>query len=175
MILPIRLWPDPVLTKPSSTIEVFDDELRSFAENMAETMYSANGLGLAAPQVGELRRLIVVDVDPIDQENPHGLITLINPRVSSAKGQIIWEEGCLSFPGVAEKVKRPNQVVVEYQTVEGERRELRAEGILSVCVQHEIDHLNGVNFIDRLSRLKRTLTLREFYKLHPEQAKIAKK
>lgn len=170
MILPIRLWPDPVLKERSVDVTLFDDELRSFAENMAETMYASRGLGLAAPQVGELRRVIVVDVDDVDQENSRGLLTLINPEVISGSGSIVWEEGCLSFPGVSEKVKRPNEIRVRYQTTDGALCEVEASGIFSVCIQHEIDHLNGVNFIDRVSRLKRHMVLRQYFKLHPEQA-----
>ena len=169
MILPIRLWPDPVLKGVAEPVSTFDHQLSTFVDNMAETMYGSRGLGLAAPQVGQLLRVIVVDVDEVAHENPRGLLSLINPVVVSSSGSIVWEEGCLSFPGVSEKVKRPDQITVRFQDVAGETQEVEADGIFSVCIQHEIDHLDGVNFIDRISRLKRLLVSRQYFKLHPEQ------
>jgi peptide deformylase len=133
------------------------------AEDMAETMYAAPGVGLAAPQVGVSERLIVVDVR--NREGTAGLITLINPEIIEAEGRVVEEEGCLSLPGITENVPRAVRIVVKGHDLDEREREIEAEGLLAVVLQHEIDHLEGILFIDRISRLKRGIIQRKIRKL----------
>jgi peptide deformylase len=133
------------------------------AEDMAETMYAAPGVGLAAPQVGVSERLIVLDVR--NREGTTGLITLINPEIIEAEGQVVEEEGCLSLPGITENVPRAVRIVVKGHDLDEREREIEAEGLLAVVLQHEIDHLEGILFIDRISRLKRGIIQRKIRKL----------
>ncbi len=145
-------YPDPVLAATAERVEVFDEELRQLADDMAETMYAAPGVGLAANQVGVLKRIIVVDVT----DDQTGLLKLVNPEIAWTSETLAdHEEGCLSLKGLYEHVKRPDEVIVKAQSVTGEPIEIKAEGLLAVCLQHEIDHLNGIVFIDHLSRLKK--------------------
>jgi peptide deformylase len=130
---------------------------------MAETMYAAPGVGLAAPQVGVSERLIVVDVR--NREGTAGLITLINPEIIEAEGRVVEEEGCLSLPGITENVPRAVRIVVKGHDLDEREREIEAEGLLAVVLQHEIDHLEGILFIDRISRLKRGIIQRKIRKL----------
>jgi peptide deformylase len=130
---------------------------------MAETMYAAPGVGLAAPQVGVSERLIVLDVR--NREGTTGLITLINPEIIEAEGQVVEEEGCLSLPGITENVPRAVRIVVKGHDLDEREREIEAEGLLAVVLQHEIDHLEGILFIDRISRLKRGIIQRKIRKL----------
>jgi peptide deformylase len=130
---------------------------------MAETMYAAPGVGLAAPQVGVSERLIVLDVR--NREGTTGLITLINPEIIEAEGQVVEEEGCLSLPGITENVTRAVRIVVKGHDLDEREREIEAEGLLAVVLQHEIDHLEGILFIDRISRLKRGIIQRKIRKL----------
>jgi peptide deformylase len=141
------------------------------AEDMAETMYAAPGVGLAAPQVGVSERLIVLDVR--NKEGATGLITLINPEIIEAEGRVVEEEGCLSLPGITENVARAERVLVRGHDLEEREREIEAEGLLAVALQHEIDHLEGILFIDRLSRLKRGIIQRKIRKL-AQQAQSSK-
>jgi peptide deformylase len=138
---------------------------------MAETMYAAPGVGLAAPQVGVSERLIVVDVR--SREGTTGLITLINPEIVEAEGQVVEEEGCLSLPGITENVPRAVRIVVKGHDLDEQEREIEAEGLLAVVLQHEIDHLEGILFIDRISRLKRGIIQRKIRKLaqHAQSSK----
>jgi peptide deformylase len=138
---------------------------------MAETMYAAPGVGLAAPQVGVSERLIVLDVR--NKEGATGLITLINPEIIEAEGRVVEEEGCLSLPGITENVARAERVLVRGHDLEEREREIEAEGLLAVALQHEIDHLEGILFIDRLSRLKRGIIQRKIRKL-AQQAQSSK-
>ncbi len=149
-ILNILHYPDPRLHKVAKPIDQVDDEIRALAANMAETMYAAPGIGLAATQVDVHRRLIVVDVS----ENKDDLRVFINPEVVTACGEREGEEGCLSVPGVYDKVTRAESVTVKALGLDGKPFKLAAEGLLAVCIQHEIDHLNGIVFVDHLSRLK---------------------
>jgi len=151
-LLPILHYPDPRLNKIAAPIAEVDAAVRRVAADMAETMYDAPGVGLAATQVDVHRQLIVIDVsEPRDQ-----LLVLINPRiVEAATEQIGNEEGCLSVPGIFDDVERPAWVVVQALDLQGTPFRLRAEGLLAVCVQHEMDHLRGVVFVEHLSRLKR--------------------
>jgi peptide deformylase len=160
--LPILLVPDPKLRAKSKPVEPGDPRIPALAEKMLATMYKANGLGLAAPQVGELLRLVVVDVRPDDKKDP---IVLVNPEiVAESRETAAREEGCLSLPGQFADVTRPRMVKVRWQDLSGARREVEADGLLSVCLQHEVDHLNGVLFVDHLSALKRHMILRKLAK-----------
>ena len=166
---PILVLPDPVLRKVSAPVPAVDDRVRALADDLLETMYAAPGIGLAAPQVGVLERIIVCDIVTEDGAEPAPM-TLINPEiVARSEEQEVYEEGCLSIPDYTEDVTRPAAVRVRYLDREGVPREVDAEGLLAVCLQHEIDHLNGVLFIDHLSRLKRERVVKRFQK----QARMA--
>ncbi len=149
-LLPILRFPDPRLHKKAAPVPVVDDSVRRLAANMAETMYAAPGIGLAATQVDVHKQIIVIDVS----EDRSQLITLINPEIIARDGEQICEEGCLSVPGIYERVARHAEVTVRALDVDGTQRELSAEGILAVCVQHEMDHLQGRVFVEYLSLLK---------------------
>jgi peptide deformylase len=165
-LLPILHFPDPRLQKVAAPIERVDDEVRRIAADMAETMYAAPGIGLAATQVDVHRRLIVIDIS----ETHDQLITLINPRILGQSAEIqACEEGCLSVPGIFDEVERPAEVEVEALGLDGKSFQLKAEGLLAVCVQHEMDHLEGIVFVDHLSRLKRN---RIVSKLRKQQHKV---
>ncbi len=151
-LLPILRYPDPRLRKVAAPIERVDDAVRGLAADMAETMYAAPGIGLAATQVDVHRQLVVIDAS----EDRSQLLTLINPRILSAEGEQTGEEGCLSVPGIYDKVVRFERVTVEALDLRGERFEFDAHGVLAVCIQHEIDHLHGKVFVEYLSRLKQT-------------------
>ena len=168
--LPILKYPDPILKKKSRPVLKIDSAIRQLVQDMAETMYAAPGVGLAAPQVGCSLRLAVVDISPADQ--PKNLVVLINPEVIAAEGECSWEEGCLSIPEYTQEVKRKKSIVVRYQDLQGENREIVGEdNLLSIALQHEIDHLDGILFIDRISRLKRGL----FRKKVQKESKEGKK
>lgn len=154
-LLKIRTFPDPVLQKVCTELEGPDPQIMDLAENMALTMYEANGLGLAAPQVGKLVRLIVVDQSP-DAERGTPLF-LINPRIVEASGSLDFEEGCLSLPDHYANVTRPEKVVLEATGSDGNQITITADGILARCLQHEVDHLNGTLVLDHISPLKRAL------------------
>jgi peptide deformylase len=143
------------LKKRSIEVDGIDDGVKKLIQDMTETMYRANGIGLAACQVGILRRVIVVDVSPLDPQ--HGLFVLINPEIISEEGEIEYEEGCLSVPDCLEKVKRREKIRVRGISPEGTEMEVSGEGILAISLQHEIDHLNGILILDRLSHLKREI------------------
>jgi len=152
MLLPILHYPDPRLHRKAEPIAEITPEIRQLAADMAETMYQAPGIGLAATQVNVLKRLIVVDVS----ESRDQLLTLINPEVVAKEGEIVSEEGCLSVPGIYEKVKRSERVTVQAQNLDGEWVTIAADGLLAICLQHEIDHLDGKVFVDYLSPLKQS-------------------
>ena len=162
-ILQIRVVPDPVLRARTRPVAPEDaDAVRALIPRMFATMYSAPGIGLAAPQVGSNLRIAVVDVHPEDRPAP---LALINPEVVARSEETATrEEGCLSIPGQYAEVTRPAQVTVRYQDAEGNRREITGEGLLAACLQHEIDHLDGVLFVDYLSPLKRNMILRRLAK-----------
>jgi peptide deformylase len=165
-ILEILKYPHPLLKKKCAEVDHIDNEVRLLIRDMAETMYGAQGIGLAACQVGICRRVVVLDVSPMDPEK--SLIVMINPEIVSEEGEVESEEGCLSVPDCHEKVKRKEKVRVKCLSLNGKEVEVAGEGILAIALQHEIDHLNGVLILDRLSRLKREM-LRE--KLKKEQLK----
>ncbi|NOX20267.1 MAG: peptide deformylase [Nitrospirae bacterium] len=153
----IHKYPDPVLKEKAREVTDFNGSLQKLIDDMIETMYAAPGIGLAANQVGELLRVIVVDIST--KENKHPLIVLVNPEIVQTEGRIDSEEGCLSVPGYVSTIKRAERVFVKGLDREGNPVEIEAEGLLSRALQHEIDHLNGILFVDRLSPIKR-----EFFK-----------
>ena len=163
MIHPIVKYGDPVLETASKPIETFDDELQKLVGDMFESMYAANGVGLAAPQIGIGRRLAVIDVS--NGKNPEAKIVCINPEVIHAEGEQREEEGCLSIPGFRGHVLRPQFVTVRAQDAGGKEFEMRGEGLLARAFCHEIDHLNGILFITHLSLLKRDMIKRKIRKL----------
>jgi peptide deformylase len=168
-IRPIIILPDPRLRLISEPVARVDDAIRALADDMFETMYDAPGIGLAAIQIAEPKRLIVIDVSKKDEEKKP--LALINPVVVADGGEpTIYEEGCLSIPDYYEEVTRPGEVVVRYLDREGRAQELKADGILATCLQHEIDHLNGVLFIDHISKLKRDRVVKKFSKLAKREA-----
>jgi len=159
MIRPILTFPDPVLKQKAAPITVITDDIRQLARDMAETMYDAPGVGLAAPQIGVLQRLIVIDVAAKD-EAPQ-LITAINPVIIQGEGEVYEEEGCLSVPDFSANVRRYETVVVKGLSLDGQERLWQADGLLAIAFQHEIDHLEGTLFVDRLSPLKRELFIKK--------------
>ncbi len=163
MILTIRKYPDPVLQQPGEPVVEFDEALRSFVADMFETMYAAQGIGLAAPQVGVSRRVTVMDLS--SGKDPAQKMVLVNPEIVERAGKLYEEEGCLSFPEIREKVSRAARVKVRAQDEHGKWFEAEGEELLSRCMQHEIDHLDGVLFIFRISGLKREMALRRIRKL----------
>ena len=164
---PIILLPDPVLRLIATPIENVDDDVRRLADDMLETMYAAPGLGLAAPQVGVSRRLIVLDV--AEKEEPPSPFVMINPEIVRRGQQLgVHEEGCLSIPDVRVEIERPAEITVRYLDRDGKQQEIAADDLLATCLQHEIDHLDGRLLIDYMSRLKRDMVIRRFKKLAKE-------
>jgi peptide deformylase len=162
-ILPILTIPDPILRKKAKPIERVDAELSRLVDDMLATMYEAPGIGLAAPQLGILRRLIVMD--PAKDEAPKSPIVMVNPEILERSQEMrVHDEGCLSIPDFTAEIERPAKTRVSYVDPQGKKKEAELEGIWSTLVQHEIDHLNGVLFIDYLSRLKRDMVVRKFTK-----------
>ena len=167
----IVIEPDPILRKKSEILEKVDDELRGLLDDMLETMYSAPGIGLAAVQVGILKRVIVIDVSK-DKEKKDPFF-FINPEIiSKSKNTSTYEEGCLSLPGYFAEIERPAECHVKYIDYYGKKKEIKATGLLSTCIQHEIDHLNGVLFIDYLSKLKRDMIVKKLIKQKKELDKV---
>ena len=163
-IRPLILLPDPILKAPSRKLERVDAALRKLAKDMLETMYDAPGIGLAAVQIGEPVRMLVIDLakDP----EPRAPQFFINPEVVwSSDERNVYEEGCLSIPDYYADVERPASVKVRHIDLEGNEYEITAEGLFATCLQHEIDHLNGVLFIDHISKLKRQIVVRKFTKI----------
>lgn len=158
----IVLFPDNVLTTACDPVDDVDDDIRQLVDDMIETMYDAPGIGLAAPQVGVPLRITVIDTSgPEEKENLH---VFINPEIVETEGKLTWEEGCLSIPGVYEKVDRAATVKVRALDRHGEPFELDAEELFAVAIQHELDHLDGVLFLDHLSGLKRRLVIKKYKK-----------
>jgi peptide deformylase len=174
--LRIFQMPAPVLKKKAEPVTEFNEELRDLCKDMLYTMYNAPGIGLAAPQVGKSLRLFVMDID-FDREeitntdgetefrlsnfNP---LVIINPILKNQEGEVLYEEGCLSVPGVYEEVKRAQTVTVDYQDLNGEHQSIDCDELLSICMQHENDHLEGVLFLEKLSMLKRNMLTKKFLK-----------
>jgi peptide deformylase len=162
-IKPLIILPDPVLRQVSKPIERVDADLQRLTDDMLETMYDAPGIGLAAIQVGVPRRMLVIDLSKEGEEKQP--LVFINPEiVSSSDDRSVYEEGCLSIPDYYAEVERPAKVTVKYLDREGKEQSVEADGLLATCLQHEIDHLNGVLFIDHISRLKREMVIKKFTK-----------
>ncbi len=162
-LLPIRIYPDDVLRAECRPVTDFDDELRRLAKDMVDTMYAAPGVGLAAPQVGRDLRLAVVDVTVGEEEGR--LLTLVNPRITRHEGSEVDVEGCLSIPEFTEKVSRPAAITVEAQDLDGNPFTLEADGFLARAICHEVDHLDGVLFVDHLKGLRRDRARRHLRRL----------
>ena len=152
-LLDIIEYPDPILKQQTEAVKDFDAQLVELLENMKETMYDASGIGLAAPQIGLLKRITVIDVSE-ERDQP---LEVINPEIIAREGEVASEEGCLSIPDYRDTVSRSASVVVRAQDRHGDPFELEADELLAICLQHEIDHLEGILFIDHLSRLKREM------------------
>ena len=155
MIRELLKYPHPLLAKKSEHVQEITPEIEALAQDMADTMYEKRGVGLAAPQVGQCLRLIAIDASGPDERNE--LMFLVNPEITAQEGAVEDEEGCLSVVNYRTKVKRASKVTVKATDLSGNPVEIEAEGIKAVCLQHEIDHLDGLLFIDRISRLKRAL------------------
>ncbi len=158
----IVIYPDEILKKKCAPVKRFDDELRQLISDMAETMYAAPGVGLAANQVGVGLQVCVIDISDPDEGND--LHVLVNPEIVERNGEIDWEEGCLSFPEMTVEVKRSASVVVQAQDADGNPVRLEAEGLLAVAVQHELDHLNGVSLADKVGYLRRRMMVKDLMK-----------
>jgi peptide deformylase len=164
-LLPIITAPDPRLKQVADPVAQVDDGVRQLMDDMLETMYRAPGIGLAAPQVGALKRVIVVDISRPEEGGPPAPLQMANPEIIEVSDDdITWNEGCLSLPEHYADVIRPAGCRIRYLDREGEIREVRAEGVLAVCIQHEIDHLDGILFVDHISALKRNMILRKLLK-----------
>mgnify|MGYP001400557116 FL=1 len=167
----IVIEPDPILRKKSESLEKVDDKIREFLDDMLETMYAAPGIGLAAVQVGILKRIIVIDISK-DKEKKNPLF-LINPEIIfRSKKTSIYEEGCLSLPGHFAEIERPAECQIKFVDYNGKEKELTANGLLATCIQHEVDHLNGVLFIDYLSKLKKDMIVKKLIKHKKELNKV---
>ncbi len=166
-VLKILTLPDPRLKKQSSQVKKIDDAILRLLDDMAQTMYDAPGVGLAAPQVGENIRVIVVDIEHSEQGDTN-LIELINPEITQSEGKASGEEACLSIPGFTAEVKRKSNITVEGLNRDGKKIRIEATELLSRVFQHEIDHLDGILFVDRLSRLKRELMKKKIKKAFSE-------
>jgi peptide deformylase len=168
MIREIIIWPDPILKQIAKPIEAVDDGIRRLLDDMSETMYAADGVGLAAPQIAEGVRCIVIDTSP--RQEGQKLIHLVNPEIYKTDGITTYNEGCLSIPGEAEEVERAAKVWVRALDYFGKPYQLECEGLLSIAVQHEYDHLEGTLFVDHLSSLKREIIRRRMKKLKADRA-----
>ena len=175
---PIRIWPDPGLSALAKPVARVDDDTRRLLTDMFDTMYDSKGVGLAANQVGANNRVIVIDLDPKENAKRKdevraeliswgysGPVGLVNPQIIEAEGSIVWDEGCISVPGVVDRVRRKERVVVKGLDRKGHEVTLRASGLFAVCLQHEIDHLNGKVFVEYLSKLKRDVIRRKMQHL----------
>ncbi len=168
MVREIIIWPDPVLKTVAKPADGVDDGTRKLLDDMAETMYAADGVGLAAPQIAVLKRCITIDTSP--RQEGQKLIHLVDPVIVRQEGTTTYTEGCLSIPGEAEEVERAAKVWVRALDYFGKPYELECDGLLAIAVQHEVDHLDGTLFVDHLSSLKRELIRRRMKKLKAERA-----
>ena len=159
--------PNPILRKVSEPVKTVNIEIKKLLKDMLETMYEAPGIGLAAVQVGVLKRIIVIDISQKDEKKKP--LFIINPELTYKSDDLVsYEEGCLSIPNQFAEVKRPNKCNINYLDFEGNKKEIKAEGLLATCIQHEIDHLNGILFIDHLSKLKKDLIIKKAKKQKKE-------
>ena len=158
----ILIEPDPILRKKCEPLENVDDDVRKLMNDMLETMYKAPGIGLAAIQVGILKRIVVIDISKEEKKNP---LFLVNPEIIyKSKNTSVYEEGCLSLPGQFAEIERPAECNIKYIDYNGKEKKLETKGLLATCIQHEIDHLNGILFIDYLSKLKKDMIIKKLVK-----------
>ncbi|HLK98986.1 MAG TPA: peptide deformylase [Myxococcaceae bacterium] len=167
MVREILIWPHPILKQKAKPVAKVDDSIRTLVKDMFETMYAADGVGLAAPQVGILHRVIVLDTR--SQQETAKPVAMINPEIIGMEGETTYTEGCLSIPGEAEDVDRAAIVTVKFLDVEGQEQTLRCDALLAIAVQHEVDHLDGTVFVDHVSTLKRELIRKRMKKLKTER------
>jgi peptide deformylase len=170
-VLEIKKYPSRVLKQKASSLTEISDRTARMMHDMVDTMYLANGIGLAAPQIGVLERVIVIDTDPDNRGK--NLLKIINPVIVESHGSVIWEEGCLSVVNYTAEVKRAQQILVRGWTLDEKEVEVEAEDLEAVCLQHEIDHLEGTLFIDHVSRLKRELYRKRLKRENPEVIEAA--
>lgn len=161
-LLPILTYPDPILKSVAQPVDAVTDEIRALVEDMAETMYAAPGVGLAANQIGVLKRIFVIDI--ADEDEPSDLKVFINPQIIEKDGEVVFSEGCLSFPGASEEIKRAATVKVKALDAQGNPFEVEADGLLAIAIQHENDHLDGVLMIDKVGALKKRKISRQVQK-----------
>ncbi len=167
MVREILIWPDPTLKKKATPVEVVDDAVRALIQDMFDSMYAADGVGLAAPQVGVLKNIIVLDTTPRQPDSRP--IAMVNPQILELEGKLVYTEGCLSIPGEAEDVERAAACTVKFLDPKGDEVTMRCEGLLAVAVQHECDHLSGTVFVDRISMLKRELIRKRMKRLKADR------
>lgn len=167
MVREILIWPDPILKQTAKPVAKVDDSIRTLVKDMFETMYAADGVGLAAPQVGVLQRVIVLDATSRQPESKP--LAMINPEIIAMEGETTFTEACLSIPGEAEDVDRAAVVTVKFLDPNGEEQTLRCDGLLAIAVQHEADHLNGTVFVDHVSTLKREIIRKRMKRLKSEK------
>ena len=172
-VLEIKKYPSRVLKQKSTALTEISDRTARMMHDMVDTMYLANGVGLAAPQVGVLERVIVIDTDP--ENRGKNLLRIINPVIVESHGSVVWEEGCLSVVNYTAEVKRAAQILVRGWTLDEKEIEVEAEDLEAVCLQHEIDHLEGTLFIDHVSRLKRELYRKRLKRENPEVVEAAER
>lgn len=164
-VLPLIIAPDPRLKICSQAVAEVNDGIRKFIDDMFETMYASGGIGLAAVQVGVHKRILVMDIEQREDGKKSKPLVLINPEIIGSSPEInTYEEGCLSFPGQYAEVKRPLKVKIRFLDYHGKQQEMDADGLLATCVQHEIDHLNGITFVDHISPVKRDMIIRKIKK-----------
>ncbi|MCH8288610.1 MAG: peptide deformylase [Candidatus Marinimicrobia bacterium] len=163
--LGLKYYGDPILRKETDSVKDFDHSLELFAQEMIETMRTNDGVGLAGPQVGDLRSLIVIDVSSEEDEEPVEPLILVNPDIKELSGSCVMEEGCLSIPDVRVEIERPEEIRIKFQDVKGVKKDLKCDGILARVIQHEVDHLRGRLMIDYLSPVKRDLLKSKLQKI----------
>ncbi|MFZ5438447.1 MAG: peptide deformylase [Myxococcota bacterium] len=168
MVHEILVWPNPVLKQKAQPVAKVDDEIRTLIKDMFESMYAADGVGLAAPQIGVLKNVIVLDTTPRQPESKP--VAMVNPEILSLEGKCTYKEGCLSVPGEAEDVERAAVVTARYLDENGDEKTLTADGLLAIAIQHECDHLKGVMFVDHISTMKRELIRKRMKKLQVAMA-----
>ena len=171
MLRKILTEPDPILRKKCEPLEKVDTDTKKLMDDMLATMYAAPGIGLAAVQVGILKRLVVIDISKGEEEKKP--IFLINPQIiHRSKKTSVYEEGCLSLPGQFAEIERPAECTIKYIDYNGKEKELKADGLLATCIQHEVDHLNGILFIDYLSKLKKDMIIKKLVKKKKEIERV---
>jgi peptide deformylase len=163
MVHEILVWPNPILKKSAQPVAVVDDDIRTLIKDLFESMYAADGVGLASPQIGVLKNVIVLDTRPRQPESKP--IAMVNPQILSLEGKCMYKEGCLSVPGEAEDVERATVVTARYLDEQGVEQTITADGLLAIAIQHECDHLKGVMFVDHISTLKRELIRKRMKKI----------